>query len=56
MVDVIDDKDNETENPKDKILSSYLDACKTYEFTWRIRDEREKSSERLSRKKDEDGL
>ncbi|OAP59291.1 hypothetical protein AYL99_06589 [Fonsecaea erecta] len=27
-----------------EILSSYEDACKTYEFTWRIRDESEKSS------------
>ncbi|OAL24954.1 hypothetical protein AYO20_10557 [Fonsecaea nubica] len=31
--------------PSDGILSSYEDACKTYEFTWRIRDESEKSSQ-----------
>ncbi|KIW21676.1 hypothetical protein PV08_02256 [Exophiala spinifera] len=30
-------------------LSSYEDACKTYEFTWKIRDESEKSSEQFRR-------
>ncbi|KIW77204.1 hypothetical protein Z517_09650 [Fonsecaea pedrosoi CBS 271.37] len=36
--------------PSDGILSSYEDACKTYEFTWRIRDESEKSSQQLREK------
>ncbi|OAG35753.1 hypothetical protein AYO21_10070 [Fonsecaea monophora] len=36
--------------PSDGILSSYEDACKTYEFTWRIRDESEKSSQQFREK------
>lgn len=55
LIEVIDRKRNNAEVPEDKILSSYLDACKTYEFTWRIRDESEKSSEQFSRKRDADG-
>jgi hypothetical protein len=50
LVDVIDKRGHDTDNLEHKILSSYVDACKTYEFTWRIRDESEKSSERFSRK------
>ncbi|OCT44593.1 hypothetical protein CLCR_11201 [Cladophialophora carrionii] len=38
------DRESLSSCPPAKILSSYEDACKTYEFTWRIRDESEKSS------------
>ena len=53
LIDVIDNnKNNNSETSGSQILSTYLDACKTYDFTWRIRDESEKSSERLSLRRD----
>ncbi|KAK2761763.1 hypothetical protein FQN54_001591 [Arachnomyces sp. PD_36] len=42
LIDVVDGDIDGTVLPEDKVLSSYSDACKTYEFTWRIRDESEK--------------
>jgi hypothetical protein len=51
LIHVVNNKnksnDDRNEASESQILSTYLDACKTYDFTWRIRDESERSSERL---------
>ncbi|PSR72070.1 hypothetical protein PHLCEN_2v12051 [Hermanssonia centrifuga] len=44
MSTFIDVVENNTSGQQDKILSSYEDAVKTYEFTWQIRRASEKFS------------
>lgn len=44
-------REGEEKSSKDAILSSYEDAYKTYEFTWRIREASEESAKKLREKK-----
>ncbi|KZT42091.1 NAD binding dehydrogenase [Sistotremastrum suecicum HHB10207 ss-3] len=47
LIDVIEDIEEQTES---LILSSYEDACKTYEFTWAIREASERTRAALKSK------
>jgi len=47
LIDVIEDIEDESES---LILSNYEDACKTYEFTWAIREASERKRDEIKAK------